>query len=237
METSVVLSRKMGVFEVTQRTTDGYFDANALLSQWNANSENTKRQMIKFLEQTSTNEFIAEIEKTELSQSADNHHSAKSTNAVYQAVTKQKGRMTMHGKTSDKVWMHPFLFIDFAMWINPTFKVTVIKFVYDELIKQRNDAGDAYREMSAAIAKIIPKKDLVVSISKVAEAVNYVAFNEHETAIRNRKGESEMKILVEIEKQVTLLINVGFLKDLDSTIGYLRGEWKQRHIKTPQLFA
>jgi hypothetical protein len=145
--------------------------------------------------------------------------------------------MTMHGKTSDKVWMHPFLFIDFAMWINPTFKVTVIKFVYDELIKQRNDAGDAYREMSAAIAKIAPKKDLVASITKVAEAVNYVAFNEHETAIRNRKGESEMKILVEIEKQVTLLINVGFLKDLDSTSGYLRSEWRQRHIKTPQLFA
>ncbi|MBC7407182.1 MAG: KilA-N domain-containing protein [Arcicella sp.] len=26
-------------------------------------------------------------------------------------------------------WMHPILFIDFAMWINPKFKVKVLKFV------------------------------------------------------------------------------------------------------------
>ena len=59
--------------------------------------------------------------------------------------------MTFNGKTPDNVWMHPFLFIDFAMWINPTFKVTVIKFVYDELINYRNEAGDAYREMAITI--------------------------------------------------------------------------------------
>lgn len=34
--------------------------------------------------------------------------------------------------------MHPLLFIDFAMWLNPAFKVKVLKFVYDELIKFRN---------------------------------------------------------------------------------------------------
>ena len=236
METSVILSRKMGEFSVTQRTTDGYFDANALLSQWNAEKNNPQRKMETFITAANTGEFCSAL-NDELSQNADNQHRANLPKGDNQLVIKSKGRMTMHGKTSDKVWMHPYLFIKFAMWINPRFEVKVIKFVYDELIKQRNDAGDAYREMSAAIAKIAQKKDLVVSISKVAEAVNYVAFNEHETAIRNRKGESEMKILVEIEKQVTLLINVGFLKDMDSTIGYLRSEWKQRHVKTPQLFA
>ena len=35
METTVVLSRKMGDYAITQRTSDGYFDANALLVQWN----------------------------------------------------------------------------------------------------------------------------------------------------------------------------------------------------------
>jgi hypothetical protein len=53
--------------------------------------------------------------------------------------------------------MHPFLFIDFAMWINPKFKYEVIKFVYDRLIQYRNDAGDAYKEMAKAIAKIVDK--------------------------------------------------------------------------------
>src|SRR5690606_15811952 len=45
-------------------------------------------------------------------------------------------------------WMHPYLFIDFAMWVNPKFKVQVIKFVYDELIKYRHNAGDNYKLLS-----------------------------------------------------------------------------------------
>lgn len=48
--------------------------------------------------------------------------------------------------------MHPLLFIDFAMWLNPAFKVKVLKFVYDQLIQYRNDAGDTYKEMAAQIA-------------------------------------------------------------------------------------
>lgn len=38
--------------------------------------------------------------------------------------------------------MHPMLFIDFAMWINPEFKYDVIKFVHDEMIRYRNEAGE-----------------------------------------------------------------------------------------------
>ena len=35
------------------------------------------------------------------------------------------------GKYNGGTWMHPMLFIDFAMWINPSFKYDVLKFVYD----------------------------------------------------------------------------------------------------------
>lgn len=53
-------------------------------------------------------------------------------------------------------WMHPILFVDFAMWINPKFKYDVIKFVYDEMIKFRNLAGDAYPSMCKAVSSILP---------------------------------------------------------------------------------
>ena len=58
METTVVLSRKMGDYAITQRTSDGYFDANALLSQWNAVKENPTKRMAHFTENANTNEFI-----------------------------------------------------------------------------------------------------------------------------------------------------------------------------------
>lgn len=30
-----------------------------------------------------------------------------------------------------KVWMHPYLFIDYAMWLDPKFKLEVIKTFYE----------------------------------------------------------------------------------------------------------
>lgn len=34
-----------------------------------------------------------------------------------------------------KVWMHPYLFIDYAMWLDPKFKLEVIKTFYENWTK------------------------------------------------------------------------------------------------------
>ena len=211
MKTSVTLIRKMGEFEVTQRTNDGMFDGTALLKQWNSHSNSDKR-INDFLESKSTKEFINAL-KTNAEKSAITEN---------QVVTKRRG---IKGGT----WMHPYLFIDFAMWMNPTFKVQVLKFVYDELIKQRNDAGDAYREMSAAVASIAPKKELHLCIAKVAQALNHICFGQHEKEIRNRQDETAMKELVNLEKEVTLLIKVGHIKSIENLIQYLRNKWNAKY--------
>ena len=124
MKTNVTMTRKMGTFDVAQRTSDGYFDANELLSQWNSKNGNTRRRMDKFMQTDGLSEFLNALNE-EVS------HGAKMTDADFQAVKIIKGRATKNGKTKDQVWMHPYLFIKFAMWINPRFEVSVIKFVYD----------------------------------------------------------------------------------------------------------
>lgn len=53
-------------------------------------------------------------------------------------------------------YMTPLMFLDFAMWLNPAFKVKVLKFVQDEMIKFRNLAGDAYSTMCRAVCSILP---------------------------------------------------------------------------------
>lgn len=58
MKTVNVLTRKMGDFNVFQRTSDGYFDANELLRQWNAVEGNPERNLKRFLESPKTKEFI-----------------------------------------------------------------------------------------------------------------------------------------------------------------------------------
>lgn len=222
METVVVLSRKMGNYEITQRTSDGYFDANALLLQWNADKTNPVKRIAHFTENDKTDEFINEIK------------CRKSDNAEIQPLIKTKGRLTVKGKTPDKVWMHPFLFIDFAMWLSPSFKYDVIKFVYDELIRYRNEAGDAYREMSESVAKLSKKGEIQKNIIKVAEAINFIAQNDHSKMIRNQASEIQMKEYVRIEKEIVMLVNKGFIKTFEGLMEYLRSEWRIKY--QPALF-
>lgn len=44
-------------------------------------------------------------------------------------------------------WVHPFIFIDLALAISPVLKVKVYRWVYDNLIKYRNDSGDSYKNV------------------------------------------------------------------------------------------
>ena len=222
MKTNQDMIRTIGDYIVVQRTSDGYFDGMELLRQWNSKEENPKRQMSKFLEQEQTKEFIKALVE-------DESHVANNLHGDNQVFTKIKGRITKNGKTPDKVWMNPLLFIKFAMWINPTFEVKVLRFVYDEMIKYRNDAGDAYKELSSSVSKIVPKAFMRDAMKKIAEALNWIIFNNHESMIRNKGDEEKLRNLFQLERKVSDLIEDGFITDYNSLIGYLRKLYYKEH--------
>lgn len=217
MKTSVTMTRRMGNFDVFQRTSDGMFNATALLKQWNLNTQNNgdlkKKDMDDYLSIKSTKEFIDSIMKEE------NLHTMK---MVY---------VSSRGKYNGGTWMHPLLFIDFAMWLNPRFKYAALKFVYDQMIKYRNDAGDAYRELGSAIQSIVPKDNMPRAMQKIGEAINWVVFNDHEHGMRNKIGEeSKQRELYELEHKVSDLINDGFIKTYDNLLYYLRKKYYELYI-------
>ena len=210
----------MGDFNVTQRTSDGMFDATSLIKQWNEKS-GQKKMIAHYFENQPTKEFMnALVDEENKYRNTD-----KSTLSMF--YEKKRG---IKGNT----WMHPLLFIDFAMWINPVFKVQVLKFVYDELIRYRNEAGDAYREMSEAVAKLSKKGEIPQNIAKVAEAINFIAQNGHEKMLRNKADEAQMKEYVRIEKDIIMLVNKNFIKTFESLMEYLRSEWRIKY--QPALF-
>ncbi|MDH6304602.1 hypothetical protein M2459_001337 [Parabacteroides sp. PF5-5] len=212
MKTNQVLTRKMGEFDVLQRTSDGMFNATTLLKQWN-NFSGQQKEITKFFDNDSTKEFIKALI------SEENLHTQNS------AYVKSRASRGSNAGT----WMHPLLFIDFAMWLNPTFKVKVLRFVYDQLILFRNEAGDAYKEMSGAIATLVEKNMTAESIKRVARAVNYIVYNLHESDIRNKQAdEAKMKELFELERRIAQLVGDGFIKSYDHLIDYLRTLWQKK---------
>lgn len=220
MKTNQVLTRKMGEFDVLQRTSDGYFDGNALLNQWNKTNGNTRRRMDDFLSSPKTIEFINTIAAKE---------SKGGDFAIPDFQVFTKGRVTTNkngSKIPAPIWMHPFLFIDFAMWINPEFKYNVIKFVHDKLIEYRNDAGNSYKQLSSAISLIVTKEEMPRTMSSVAKAMNYIIYNNHEKLLRNKLAdELSLKDLCELQRDVAKLINFGFISSYSQLRNFLRNMW------------
>lgn len=213
------MKRPMGQFEVLQRTCDSYFDGNALLSQWNAVSGNSTRRIAKFFNEEGVKSFIEAL-KEDLSQSA------KRYDAEIQVVKEIKGRNTTSGRTKDQVWMHPYLFIKFAMWLNPKFEVQVIKFVYDELIKNRHLAGDNYNVLTSAIATL-PDSDY----KQVATAIQWIVFNRTGKNLRQQATQDQLREISEIEHSLAFSINMGMIKNNQQLIELLRKMWYKKYQK------
>lgn len=192
MKTNQEMIRPMGEFKVVQRTKDGFFNATELLKQWNHHS-GMKKEVGDYFDNHSTNELISTIIERE---------NLNKGNSPY---LKTRGK---NGGT----WMHPVLFIDFAMWINPSFKYDVIKFVYDEMIKFRNFAGDAYPSMCRAVRSIMPEPIFREKVKDLARSLNIIVYGKHESEIRNKIGdESKIREMYELEKQIAQWINIGLV--------------------------
>ena len=212
MKTNQVMIRKMGDFDVSQRTKDGMFNATALLKQWNAQDGVAQRKLDNYFASAKTTEFIDTIIERE------------KLNTPKMVYLKTRGN---NGGT----WMHPLLFIDFAMWINPSFKYDVLKFVYDQMIKYRNDSGDAYKLLSSAVGSIVPKNDMRKYMQIIAKGINYIIVGRHEHMVRNECGTEEIqKEYFELEKQVAMLINDGFLKTGEEVVNYLRRKFIKKYF-------
>lgn len=215
----------MGNFNVIQRTSDGYFNATHLLRQWNENAKSKpvnstdlkERRLDAFWDSTNLDQLMSEIAENELNFKSQNFGDLKN------ALSK-----TCRGKKNGGTWMHPVLFIKFAMYLSPRFEYHVLKFVADEMIRYRNDAGDAYKQLSSAVMKIVPRDFMPTAMKKIAEALNWVIFNEHESGIRNKHGEeNKQRELFHLGTKVTDLINEGFIRSFDQLEEYLRSQWRK----------
>lgn len=213
MKTNQIMVRPMGEFNVTQRTKDGFFNATSLLKQWNK-FKGMKKEVNDYFDLSSTKEFISTIMERE------NYDTG---NYPYHKSRANKGE-------NAGTWMHPLLFIDYAMWINPSFKYDVLKFVYDEMIKFRNLSGDAYPTMCKAVKSILPEEIFREKVKDLARSLNIIVYGKHESEMRNKiADESKLKELYELEMNIAQWINIGIVKNYQQLKSALTNLYFQKH--------
>lgn len=214
MITNQIMRRPLADFTVEQRTKDGYFCLTGLLNNWNLKM-GTKKELKDYFENKATQEFVKALADEE------NLHGDKSP------YVKSKARLDRGGGT----WGHPLLFIDFAMWLNPHFKVKVLKFVSDQMLTYRNEAGDAYKQLSSAMSKICTPHQMKRYMPILGKGINYIVAGHHEHQLRNEYGtEEKQKEYFELEKQVAMLVNEGFLRTPEDVANYLRRKFQNKYF-------
>lgn len=130
MKTEVTMKRKLFDGSIRQKSKSGFLSANDLIESGNRwRLVNNKKQFSfnSWKASQSTKDFIAEME-----------------NYFGQVLETTRGA---NGGT----WVHPYIFIDLALAIDPKLKIEVYGWLYDELLKYRNHYGDSYRKMCGAL--------------------------------------------------------------------------------------
>lgn len=197
MKTNQLMTRKIGDYEVFQRTKDGMFNATVLLQAWN-NATGEKKEVKKFFENENTKEFLDALVKEE---NLDGQNSA---------YVKSKARLDRGGGT----WMHPILFMKFAMWLNPRFEVQVIKFVYDQMLRYRDEVGEDYKKLAATLAKITPKNEMRELMEHIGKGINCIVYGKHEKMLRNKLAtEEQQKEYLKLQSYLIMSIENGIFKN------------------------
>lgn len=184
MKTQVVMKREIFGHQIRQQSKTGFFSATDLAkfgNKWRVANDYPMFNLFNYLGSTKTKEFMDELE-----------------NKYGKCIVRSRGR-------GANTWVHPLLFIDIALAINPRLKVEVYSWLFDNLIKFRNDSGDSYREMAAALYKLYPNKsDFPNYISNVAKKIQFVVGVDN----WQEASESQLDKRNNIHRSIRLLCNV-----------------------------
>jgi hypothetical protein len=193
------MKRDFNGTQITQRTKDSFFNATELLAVYN-NSSVSQSRLFDFFNNQTTKNFI-EVLENDLNLNNANSSYLESPMKSWES-TRGKGGAT---------YMHPYLFVKFAMWLSPEFELAIIKWVYDNLIEVRNQAGDFYKEMCETIMieyeNLKGEKPNVFIYVNEAKYLNQLCYGTNDVGKRNELTESELKLLNELQK-----LNIQLIK-------------------------
>ena len=206
MKTSVIMYRDLNGVQRRQDSKTQFFNANDLLNLYNQNGKEEKR-IQRFLDNASTNEFISALIQDILQ---NNQNSGELTNGSNKTKEHPLTELAIYSKRGKNggTWLHPYLFMDFAMWLSPEFKLTCIKWMYDNLIKYRNECGDSFKEVNQALFDRKPNSAHWVYANE-ASMLNKLVFGTTETKKRNGATEDQLQLLKSLQTADEKLIRQG----------------------------
>jgi hypothetical protein len=200
MKTQVIMKRELFGVEISQQSKTEFFSATELVkagNKWRIANGFGFFNLAQYIKSVSFGEFKKEIELR-----------------YGTAVNLGRGR-------NSNTFVHPLLFIDIALAINPKLKIEIYEWLFDNLIKFRNNSGDSYKEMCAAIfTRVKNKQDFPKFIKAVANFIKSSLNVElWETATEEQlekrdKIHHSIKLLCNVLNDVNQAVRIGVKENL-----------------------
>ena len=183
MVTEVIMQRELLGDFVRQKSKSGFFNANDLMrvgNKWRANNGLKIANIQNYFKQDGTKEFMSSVE------------------SKYGIIkTSNKGR-------NGEIWIHPLIFIDLALWLNPKLKIEVYEWLFDSLLQYRNDSGDSFKKMCGALLIRANKTDFVSNIQKLCKLIQV----ECGVSDWNNATQEQLRLRDRIHENIALLADV-----------------------------
>jgi hypothetical protein len=192
MKTEVIMKRELFGEEISQKSKSEFFSATDLIragNKWRVGNGLEIFIFSNWLQNKNTKEFM-------------------------NFLSEEYGIIKINSKGKNQhTWVHPFLFIKIALALNPKLEIKVYKWIYDELLKYRNNSGDSYKKMAGALFLNSKNKTCFYKeISLVAEKIKLeCAVNDWQTA-----KEAQLKLRDKMHENISLLADV--LRDNDQAV-------------------
>jgi hypothetical protein len=192
MKTAVLMERELFGMPIRQNSQTEFLCANDLVKAGNKFRALNGMSLFDFrswMDSQHNKEFIKEME-----------------NQYGDVISTTKGKK---GST----WLHPYIFIDLALAIDPKLKIEVYSWMFDHLIKVRNDSGNSYKKMCGALfANCNNKSNFYRGVQTTAGLIqNACKVKDWQTATEN-----QLKLRDKIHENIYLLTNV--LRDNNQAI-------------------
>lgn len=222
MENKIMIRDLLGL-KVEQRTEDAYFNATLLFQQWNDNNPNKVRRFDNWIQTVQTQELIIKvIEEDKDKLLKDNYflksRKKQSINNLEEIPYSLLKNIVIKKKNGNKskgekliYWLHPLLFIDCCQYISADFKIKAIKMVADQLLVYRVDICNRYHQWREFLQNKLGAKDW--DYSNTQKEMNKAVFGYHETNIRDKATEEQLKLMEQYEDTIYNMYDLGFIKD------------------------
>lgn len=184
MKTEVVMQRELFGKQISQQSKTEFFSATDLATAgnyWRAANGLPLFKLQDWFKQKNVKEFMAEIE-----------------------IKYGKAKVATRGRNAH-TWVHPLLFIDMALFISPKLKIEVYTWLFDNLIKFRNESGDSYKKMCGALwVRSTNKRNFTDDIKKIANIIK----NECNVKDWQKATEKQLKLRDKMHENIALLADI-----------------------------